>query len=69
MTPKIIIKNTPDNPSDRVIEVRRQRGDIEEQTVLWAGQSMEAFVYEGNEYHVKEISVPAEVPPEQPPQA
>ena len=68
MTLKIIIVSTPENPSDRVIEVRRQ-GDIEGQTVLWAGESMEALVYEGSEYHVKEIAVPADVPPEQPSQA
>lgn len=58
MTLKILIVNTPDNPQDRVIEVARH-GSYEGKTVLWAGMSMEGLVFDGSEYHVKEIAVPA----------
>jgi hypothetical protein len=60
MTLKIVIVNDAGNPSDRVVEVERQGVYMTAKTVIKAGESMEGMVYDGSEYHAKEIPPPAD---------
>ena len=56
MTLKIMIVNTPDNPTDRIIEVERL-GVFPGKRNLFAGMSMDGLVFEGSEYHIREAAI------------
>ena len=72
MTLRIMIVNAPDIPTDTIIEVSRLPLDDSKGsfvTHLWPGQSMEGFISDGAEYHIREAAIPpAEAPEETKPQ-
>ena len=65
MTLKVLIVNTPDNPTDKIIEVEHVGVTNPGKRNLFAGMSMDGLVYEGSEYHIREAAIPPPEPPEE----
>lgn len=55
MTIRITITNCDGNPTDKVVEVEGQGVYDSTKTILTPGQSFEGYVFDGSEYHVKEV--------------